>query len=258
MCKPPRYARHTPSCFVPLYALDPDNDEEPFRHHGTGTLVVYKGRPLLLTAAHVVEDARDRLAVFSTADFKVHRLRDEFSMSPIPVGQDRADDFLDVAAIALDPEFAAGVTFLSIGFYVLPEIPPNNLVAGVELMFAGYPATTAAGKSHAYHFSDGAQIVLRPQCVNTPLLPVLEYPAPLTADCLVSPFMNLSTREDDEWAEATFLPPGMSGGPVFAVQGDDVRLVGVATNWGNKEGYFVGTHLAPVAAVIEHAVATAH
>jgi len=39
-------------CFTPLFALDPDNDAKPFHYLGTGTLVLFQGRPMLDTVKH--------------------------------------------------------------------------------------------------------------------------------------------------------------------------------------------------------------
>jgi hypothetical protein len=118
----------------------PSNSDRPFGFHGTGTLLFYRNRPLLVTAAHVVDDASEGLAVVLPHDGKmisrkvsaddapieiweyvlvsggdVRVLPNLFENTPIPEGKTRADDLIDVAAMELTGDFTTRITFGPIG-----------------------------------------------------------------------------------------------------------------------------------------------
>lgn len=265
-----RYALPTPACYVPLFALTPGSPTEPFRHHGTGTLMIYRQRPLLVTAAHVVEDAPHGLAVMLTRDGlmkKVNekksellnggefaRLRTTFRKTAIPEGKTRGDDWLDVAATALDIETAVHITFGPIGYMMVPEILPAELKPGVRVKLAGYPEWTTEGQPKVYHLAEGSAATLYPLCLNSKLVPEEEYPAGVPREhCVIADNMR-EDRTEAVRSEAAFSPGGMSGGPMF-LDCDNTRLVGIATNWGRKAGCVYATKLTSVTDVLDAAVA---
>lgn len=246
----------TPWCYVPLYAVRRGDEEIPFAHHGTGTLIFYRERPLILTAAHVVDDATDGLLLFLATDNKLHRLPDGFFRTPVPERGSRRDDLIDVAVLSLPLDFAVGATFGPLGFYSIAELPQRSPPAGTKLKFAGYPESTEKGGNRAIHMALGSHLMLRPVCLNSPLLSGPEYPNQIDPRvCAAVPYMNERTRRTETGADAPFKPEGMSGGPIFAVEDGSVRLVGVVTNWGNKEGFLIGTWLGAVSELINQAAA---
>lgn len=198
------------------------------------------------------------LGVLLTTDWQIRVLPEAFIKTPIPHGGNRADDLVDVAVLRLPPEFAVGITAGHFGFYYLATIPNGAFEPGERLKFMGFPAQAQRDRSYAFHLHDGSQIILNPRGLSSPLLPHDAYPAKNLLSpnfCYVSPYMNPSTRKESESLEAPFMPPGMSGGPIFAYRDNALHLVGGISNWGNKEGYFIGTRLDYVANLLEQAVA---
>lgn len=221
MCVKPSLI-YTPLCYIPLYAMGKD-DDTPYSYHGTGILVRYQGCPMMVTAEHNLRGAPHGLGMKIGNAVRV--LDGYFARTEPNEGREEVDDFFDVAAIALSEEVADVAKFESVGFYPLDYIETEKIPPGSHIKFAGYPQWTTTGNTKATHLAEGSYLSLRPHCVNAALLPHDKFPTKVLSPefHLVIPFMP-QDHLDGNGMEAAFMPPGMSGGPIFVVQENAVRL----------------------------------
>lgn len=238
--------------------------------------MLFRNHPLLVTAAHVVDDCPQGIGVVLANDgqteessvyckkYKEQRrtlsltnggkLRifqpEDFAKTAIPVGKTRLEDFLDVAAVWLDAEAATRIWFGDVRFINVPEIPDCNVDSDTLLRFAGFPADADRAPGRPLHTDAGAYLNLKPWAQEARLLSPEKHPDGFdhpdfpTGSCFVAKYTDPFpvTR-----------PGGMSGGPVLLDRQPRPILVGVSTNW-REEGYFIGTKLSAVADVLERAI----
>lgn len=266
----------TPRCFVPLYRIGGEFNELPFEHHGTGILTLFRNHPLLVTAAHVVDEAPLGIGVLLANDKKtmttsVYRKADKqqvrvieipnggkieiippdlFAKTPIPSNKTRSENFLDVAAVWLDAETASKMWFGDIRFITVPEIPDCDIKPDTLLRFAGFPGDSDRNPGRPLHTDKGAYLNLRPWAQEARLLSPDKCPDGFehedfpTESCFVAKYKD---------PFPVTKPGGMSGGPVLLDREPYPILVGVSTNW-REEGYFVGTRLSAVGDILTRAI----
>lgn len=112
------------SC-VPLYAITESNTVEFL---GSGTLVLFQGRPILATAAHVVDNGKKFILLLCGAETPV-RLTRPCLCTPVRNGMTRQTDPLDLCVIPLTQEEAVAIyercQFIDWKKDAVLDVPPN-------------------------------------------------------------------------------------------------------------------------------------
>ncbi len=128
-----------PLCCVPLYAML-DTGEADFR--GSGTLVRFWGNPLLVTAAHVIDNGRKFLRMMIGGPNPAVAIDRPALVTPVRAGLTRATDPLDFCVIRLTISEADRIQslfqFVEWEREALTESPCAN---GFPHRITGYPET---------------------------------------------------------------------------------------------------------------------
>jgi len=205
---------------------------------GSGIAVNYKGRSVLVTAAHVLGDeAKLPLWIFGSDGWN-RPLQGELAVSP--------ED--DLAAFLLDGNLAASIDHVPL----IPEARLARIGAPEEPFYAcivGYPAT-------ASKLREG-------NALDTPM-EVFSHFGVERADGVVSVAFDRQEGAQTATGHAMARTPiGKSGGAIFGfkvhgqrvVASEPARLVGVSTLWKRTAKRIEGASVAKLLPLLDHLVA---
>lgn len=214
-------------------------DAETGRHVGSALRIEAVGRHAILTAAHVIHEARAR------GRFAVTAVRGgpPFELQGAP---DRVDDNLDVAAYFLPPDYPED----EIAFWPEGRVDPAEEALSTDYLFVhGFPdrrslSSSLLGGLVKQSFPYG--VMLRDDD-----LPPNMAPTQLAMD-FDPANMFLPDGGQADWLD----PHGLSGSPVWRIGASGQKvdawkpelslLVGVVTAWRPDEKLILATKIAPV------------
>jgi hypothetical protein len=170
---------------------------------GSASLLVFGGKPVVVTCSHVLQGYRDMQAEIENCFFQIGNCK----LNPLAQLIDESQEF-DIAVIALTDKQVQEVTNGKYGFgefFVDPPVwPPASVIAGEFVAYGGYPGELRKALSFNElsfgSYSSGASRVTATH-----------------DNFFVCQF------EREHWVTHHFEPEpttirGMSGGPVFAIR----------------------------------------
>lgn len=225
-------ARFTRPHIAGVFAVDAAG--EAGRHVGSALRASFDGRNCLVSAAHVIEQARrsGRLAVSAA------RGQAPFELPGVP---DRLDETLDVAVYFLPPDYPDGGT----AFWPDAQIDANESALSTDYLFVhGFPSVRS-------YFSPGLGGLVNESLPYGVMLCEDDLPSDMASFQFAIDFDPATLLGPDgqpaEWLD----PAGLSGSPVWRIgaSGQKVELwkpdlsllVGVVTAWKPKEKLLLAT-----------------
>lgn len=214
-------------------------DADTGRHVGSAVRLAVAGRCAIVTAAHVIREAR------TSARFAVTAVRGgaPFELSGDP---DRVDDELDVAAYFLPDEYPKD----GIGFWPEERVDPTDEKLSTDSLFVhGFPEQRA-------RFTPLLGGLVKRSFPYGVMLREDDLPANMKPFQFAMDFdpanMFLPDGNGAEWLD----PHGLSGSPVWRIgatgqkvdawKPDLALLVGIVTTWCPDEKLILATKVAPL------------
>lgn len=213
---------------------------------GTGFIVAVDRYRFIITAAHVVE-AEDS----STLRFGRNIISNSGSVAVVttkmPSSRRREDDRLDLAIWRADEQLAASL--------LAQGIQPIGIeLAGVEdvaesgnrYVFSGYPSSRTRTNRTTREIDPGPISACCEAVIDDRLLD-LELQS---STHIIGSFERRRMANIDGEQITAPEPWGMSGGPVWKIQGDSCRLAGVGIEYRERKNALVATRLGAVVALL--------
>jgi hypothetical protein len=236
---------------IPLFAA---RGRRRFDHVGSAVLLRTETRRfVLMTAGHVLDNVSpDPLLTWGTSQSGAIRLRYRDAISTEPAGFRRRDDRVDLAAFILDSDavdklHSVGAVFAS-ELLFSEEVDFNSIYA-----FVGYPRSV--NKVDRAKTTRG---FLRPMLPNTVTFAPAQASVQSQYDRVnattrmnfVAHFDWANSQRSDDPRRPLPDPNGMSGGAVYCFGDfadglrvfDHLRLVGIGTEYHQREGLFVAAN----------------
>ena len=237
--------------FVPVYRQSGTNSLD---HEGSAILVGSNTR-WIFTAAHVVERAlvHDRqdgsterqhaIVLPGHPQVRISGLRFKLSEDQPANPSDRPE--LDLAYAELFPSEAQ--TLLNNGLHFLPLEEVSSIEGDLPshrngCVFTGYPAGSVEIDEDNLKILNHptmltSQFLTRNELVNSRLNPQTQIGAPVKV---------LWEKNEQGVRIKKFNPLGLSGGPIWIIEGNNCKLVGIATEYDSKRLLLIGTRLRPM------------
>lgn len=230
-----------PQIVVPLFL---PNEHGAFDFFATATLLRFRNRHFVATAAHVKDGDRfsDQLMVVQSPRPAPLAVLPEKWLCSFARSSEDPVDRIDLAASEIDMRLADGLRATGASFFELDSLTNREVKAGDEIAFVGFPGQ----KQHAYPFQEGMHLDAKTAIVWTHQVVEDEASAPALKSPLqthlVGRFRHKATRIVDGARSEAALddPSGMSGGVAWHIIDCRADLGGIMTRW-NPDGH--GGHL---------------
>jgi hypothetical protein len=230
-------------CLFPFFRVDETRDRPSV--YGSGVLLKLPSRHLLLSAAHVFDEERGN--IWFSEGVVADGAKVEIHTSHPPEGK-KSNDMLDVGVCAFPAEIAQRLESQGFKFIRAGDIDVNDASSeGRTYAFTGFPGS----KQNSIDFRS-RKMRLKP----------MEYslgcrsPSTIAKDGFVpsihiAAHFDRTAMMDGKGARITAPEPfGMSGGGVWHRSSSGYSLIGIGTEWDDRNKVLLGTRIGVLVSLI--------